>query len=289
MKLSPPISSPAAPGSLPLVTLPQRVESGVLRGGRSPYYQAEGVTIYHGNALEMLDSLPPVNLLLTDPPYGIALENHAAGKERRKEAFSIAGDKCQSAGLQVLEWAAAKNLATVVFASPRKPWPGEWRNWLVWDKGGAVGGGGDTAVCWKQSWELIQVARNGRLLGKRDESVIRHWMTPQDSRLHPAQKPVGLLLYLLGQLVTPGAVVLDPFMGSGSTLRAAKDMNCRAIGIEIEERYCEIAANRLAQSVLPLGGGGGFENLSTAEKEENIVLGRTPAKPPTPSTDDQGT
>ena len=73
---------------------------------------------------------------------------------------------------------------------------------------------------------------------------------------HPTEKPVGLLAKLLRQFSDIGETVLDPFMGSGSTLRAAKDLERKAMGIEIEERYCEIAATRLAQEVLPLRMGG---------------------------------
>lgn len=105
-------------------------------------------TMYFGDCRELLSGLQ-VDAVVSDPPYGIALENHGAGKHRRQDAYTIAGDGCQGAGLDVLRWAEAGALPTVFFASPRKPWPGEWRNWLVWDKGGAVGGGGDIATCRK--------------------------------------------------------------------------------------------------------------------------------------------
>jgi DNA modification methylase len=69
---------------------------------------------------------------------------------------------------------------------------------------------------------------------------------------HPSPKLECLMYWLVEELSAPGDVVLDPFMGSGTTLVAAKRLGCRAIGIEIEERYCEIAAKRLGQEVLPL-------------------------------------
>lgn len=201
-------------------------------------------TLYHGDAREILPSLTGVDAVVTDPPYGISLENHGKNDGRRRAAdYTIAGDACQSAGMHVLEWGRSMGLPMIFFASPRRPWPGEWRNWLVWDKGGAVGGGGDVRTCWKQSWELIQVANNGPLHGPRDESVIRWPVTPADSVLHPCQKPAGLMSYLLNKLGTVRPV--DPFMGSGSTGVACVNMVKVFTGIELERKYFDIACERI--------------------------------------------
>jgi DNA modification methylase len=121
----------------------------------------------------------------------------------------------------------------------------------VWDKGPAVGGGGDTAKCFKRTWELIQVARNGDLR-ERGEGVLKFWITPQESRYHICAKPVALMKYLVWQLAPDAGLVLDPLAGSGSTLRAAKDVGCFAVGFEIEEKHCRTAAERLTQSVFAL-------------------------------------
>ena len=201
--------------------------------------------LWHGDCREILPTLGKVDAVVTDPPYGISLENHGQTNARRRaDSYAVAGDSCQGVGLAVLEWATSLALPTLFFASPRNPWPGEWRNWLVWDKGGAVGGGGDIRTCWKQTWELIQVARNGLLQGPRDEAVIRHSVTPADSALHPCQKPIWLMRYLLTKLGVENPV--DPFMGTGTTGVACMNLGRRFIGIEIERRYFDIACERIA-------------------------------------------
>lgn len=203
--------------------------------------------LWHGDCREVLPLVSGFDAVITDPPYGISLENHGkADGRRRGDDYTIAGDTCQSAGLHVLEFANKRGLPVLFFASPRKPWPGEWRNWLVWDKGGAVGGGGDVQTCWKQTWELIQVARNGPLKGARHESVIRWPVTPSDSVLHSCQKPVWLMEYLTNKLGSMFPV--DPFMGSGSTGVACMRLGIRFIGIELERKYFDIACERIERA-----------------------------------------
>lgn len=217
----------------------------------TPYYERDGVTIYLANCEDVLPHTPYRDglILFTDPPYGIALREHG----RHGYEWNIAGDHDQELGQAVLDWAALHRLPVIAFASPKKPWAGEWRQHLVWDKGPAVGGGGDPATCWKTTWELVQVARTGRLNGPRDSAVLRYWVGQRDYHNHPAEKPVALCTYLIEKVTKPGDLVLDPFMGSGPIAQACHMTGRRYIGIEIEERYCEIAVRRLAQQVLPLG------------------------------------
>ena len=110
---------------------------------------------------------------------------------------------------------------------------------------------GDLAFPWKPSWELIYIRGDG-WKGSRDEGVRRgpcvvSWESR--GRCHPHQKPVWLMAYLLKKY-PEAALILDPFAGSGTTLRAAKDMGRKSIGVEISEAYSEIAARRLEQGVL---------------------------------------
>lgn len=245
----PSLTPPPIPSSTLLLTPPPIPSSVSKIPVLKPYYQHEGITIYHGDCREILPTLSKVDLVLTDPPYGIALEEHG----RSGYDWTIVGDEDQTTGGQALIVCDAKSWPLVVFASPKKPWRciEKWRQWLVWDKGPTVGGGGDRATCWKFSWDLIQIKGTGILGGKRDEAVLRFHVTQRDYALHPNQKPVGLMRYLMQKALPGGGTILDPFMGSGTTLRAAKDLGRKAIGIEIERKYCDIAIRRLAQEVLP--------------------------------------
>lgn len=209
-----------------------------------PYYKDEACELYHGDCLRLLPYLPEAKLYLLDLPYGIDLKEHG----RNGHNWKVSGDESQEFGHAVL--GEISQMPTVAFASPMMPWAGKWRQFLVWDKGPTVGGGGDIATCWKLSWELIQVRNTGKLSGKRDEAVLSYHITQRDYALHPCQKPIGLLQYLICKTTQPGDLIVDLTCGSGSVLEAAKISGRRAIGVELEKKYCEIAANRICQGVL---------------------------------------
>jgi DNA modification methylase len=217
-----------------------------------PYYDDGTCTIYHGDCREVLPTLT-ADVLVTDPPYGIA---HATGGGRDspqapwidRGGRAIRGDDSTQLRDDVLAWWGDRPAA--VFGTWKAPRPERPRAVLIWDKAG-VGGMGYLPFPWQPSHEEIYILGKG-WHGKREPSVLRSYLTPYPARgrCHPHEKPVDLLRRLL--IKAPGGVVLDPFMGVGPTLRAAKDLGRRAIGIEIEERYCEIAARRLGQEVLAL-------------------------------------
>jgi site-specific DNA-methyltransferase (adenine-specific) len=96
-------------------------------------------------------------------------------------------------------------------------------------------------------------SRAREISGKRDGTVLAGFPPVSGSaREHPTEKPVSLLRYLVEKHSPDAGLVLDPFMGAGSTLVAAKRCGRRSIGVELNEHYCEIAAKRLEQEVLPL-------------------------------------
>lgn len=207
------------------------------------FWERDGSQLFHGDCRELLPHLPPADLYLLDLPYGIALEEHG----RNGYDWKIANDHDQNFGVDLL---AGLNGPVIAFASPMKPWPGKWRQHLVWDKGPTVGGGGDPATCWKTTWELIQVRDTPPLNGPRDEAVLRFHVTQRDYSLHPCQKPTKLLRYLIEKATKPGDLVIDLTCGSGSTIRAAVDVGRRAIGVESRLEFVEIAAERMRQRML---------------------------------------
>lgn len=213
-----------------------------------PYYSDEWVTIYHGDCRAVLATLDPADfaVLVTDPPYGIRYES---GQLRREgSARSIANDTDTTVREAILErWWDGPAL---VFGSWRVPKPAGTKGVLIWDKGGALGMG-DLAMPWKFDHEEIYVLGQG-FVGKRDcGSVLRCPPEQSMGRLHPHQKPVDLMSKLLAKC--PRGPVIDPCMGVGSTLVAARRHGQRAVGIELDEGYCETAARRLSQGAFDFG------------------------------------
>ena len=140
----------------------------------------------------------------------------------------------------------------LVFGTWRIPRPAATRALLVWDTKGALGMG-DLRIPWKPSHQEVYVLGHG-FTGTRSTDVLRYapvQSIARNGRHHPHEKPLPLLRDLITKC--PPGVVADPFAGSGSTLVAARNLGRKAIGVELEERYCEIIAKRLAQSALDLG------------------------------------
>jgi DNA modification methylase len=203
-----------------------------------PYYQDDLVTIYHGDCLELLPSVT-ADLTLTDPPYNVGLD-YSDGD--RRADYADWTDR----------WAHAVPRPLVV-----TPGHANLGMWLAMEK--------PRWVCaWVKPNQNSASALNGwnvweplLVYGKHHKPVGHDvWTLPialqDDTGDHPCPKPVTLYRRLVEAFSLPHHTVLDPFMGSGTTLVAAKDLGRRAIGIEIEERYCEIAANRCRQEVLGL-------------------------------------
>lgn len=221
-----------------------------------PYYGPHnGITIYHGDCREGEWWLTS-DVMVTDPPYGISYRSGYTSDVWDGGSYvftdgSIAGDGDTSVRDEVLRLWGDK--PALVFGSYRASFPRCWKQILVWDKGESAGMG-DLEIPWKPNTEPIFVlGKWGTRRTQRTSSVLSATNISRLSmgRCHPHMKPVELLRRLISKM--PDGVIVDPFMGSGPTLQAAKDLGRRAIGIEIEERYCEAAAKRLQQEALPLG------------------------------------
>jgi len=208
----------------------------------TPYYSDEFVTLYHGDCLEVREWLA-ADVLVTDPPYGYS---HSSGWVGKFRGEVIAGDDSLTTRNDML--AAWESRPALVFGSWKMPKPDGTHTVLTWDKGDASGMG-DLSVPWKPNTEEVYVIGKG-FAGSRDSSILRAQVVTWASRgrEHPNMKPVALMQALIAKC--PPGVIADPFTGSGSTLVAAKALGRRAIGVELEERYCEIAARRLEQGVL---------------------------------------
>lgn len=197
-----------------------------------PYYQDNEIAIYLGDCLEIIPKCPNVDLVLTDPPYGIHFRSHSWDK-------SIPN---------WLELAKAKADNIMFTTAPTTQWDYPRPDWVVlWDRPASqsrnIFGGFN-------HWTPIL------LYGSFKVPVDRFYLNARSAAYpkcfeHCTPKPEKLMTWLIG-LSPQSRLILDPFMGSGTTLRAAKDLGRKAIGIEIEEKYCEIAARRMTQEVFPL-------------------------------------
>jgi site-specific DNA-methyltransferase (adenine-specific) len=210
----------------------------------TPYYEEKGITIYHGDCREILPTLEKVDLLLTDPPYGINYK-HGIAKGPNASKFdgkTIHGDDKPFDPLFLLHFEKLILWGANNYSS-RLPQSG---GWFVWDKrcGSVVNDMSDCELAW------TNLMNTARMFYHVWDGFRRGSQTGVD-RLHPTEKPISLMKWCILQ-AKKADTILDPFMGSGTTLRAAKDLGRKAVGIEIEERYCEIAVKRLSQEVFAL-------------------------------------
>jgi len=216
---------------------------------QKPYYQDSAVTIYHGDCREIVPQLGRFDLLLTDPPYGM---NYKPERKRKPKGKWFVSNK-------EAVFDDDKDFDAVPFlplSNKHVFWGANWFSgslpksggWLIWDKRrqGTVNPefiASDCELAWSNLLGRTKIFSHLWAGLTRDSEIGRHY--------HPTQKPIALMSWCI-TLAGDVQTVLDPFMGSGTTLRAAKDLNRQAIGIELEEKYCEIAASRMSQEVLAL-------------------------------------
>ncbi len=244
----------------------------------TPYYERGGITIYHGESLEILPQLSGIGSVVTDPPYS---SGGAFRGDRTRSTLSkyVTTDSANSSRLSdftgdnrdqrsFMAWASLwmlaarhaslpgaglvsfidwRQLPTLSDALQAGGWI--WRNIATWHKPGVRMQRG----MFSGSAEYLLFATNGPKVDHdgAPQNVFVCQPDGSDAKEHIAQKPLAVMRWALSA-VPPIGPVLDPFMGAGSTLVAAKNQGMQAVGIDVEERYCEIAARRLEQDVLQL-------------------------------------
>lgn len=208
----------------------------------SLYYQDDLVTLYHGDCLTEHREWLDADVLVTDPPYGMGYES---GRVKNRPGRAIANDGDVSARDKAIEaWGGRPAIA---FGKWNVERPAGVRARLIWSKGDDPGMG-DLKFPWGNSDEEIYILGDG-FTGKRGPNVIVINKPPVSNRPdHPTPKPIALMERLIEKC--PPGVIADPFAGSGATLLAGVNLGRKAIGVELEERYCELIAKRLANQTM---------------------------------------
>lgn len=229
----------------------------------TPYYEQDGVTIYHGDCLDLLPEMKPrsIDLVLTDPPYVIGavsagnLATKAGGwgdmmnsSRWFRDWYAMCRRVLKPTGAMwtFCNW---RSLPVVMKAAADAEW--SVASVLVWNKDW-IGPGGPIGL--RPSYELVALLPMPEF-SIPNRSLPDIWVEPWSAfkpNGHPAEKPVPLLSRLIRASGLTEGIVLDPFVGSGSSLRAAKDCGVEAIGMDTEERWCDVACGRLQQSVMLL-------------------------------------
>ncbi len=218
----------------------------------TPYYQDDYCTIYHGDCRGVLPELGKVDLVLTDPPYGIG---EAAGKNKSRGNLAISVDygndswDNQPISDDIICTMFDVSSHLIMFGGNYYDMP-PTSCWLIWDKDNGATDFADAEMAWTNLPQAV------RLKKYKWQGMLQQAGRKHEKRQHPTMKPLEVMSWCINQadkhFPDTAQTILDPFMGSGTTLRAAKDLRRKAIGIELEEKYCEIAVKRLAQEVLPL-------------------------------------
>jgi site-specific DNA-methyltransferase (adenine-specific) len=224
-----------------------------------PYYEHAGITIYHGDCREILPILPKVDLVLSDPPYDKF--THKGGRFYAGSEFGGAGFDCledlryietllTNCSGWVILFCAIETLGKIQSLHEDKYVRG-----MIWDRvNPSPQLSGDRPAQAVEGIALLHSIRKNMKWNGHGKAGIYRFSVEFNKKLHPTQKPIKLTKSLICDFsINNTDTILDPFMGSGTTLLASKNLGRKSIGIEIEEKYCEIAVKRLSQEILPLG------------------------------------
>lgn len=210
------------------------------------YYADDWTAIAHGDCREILPTLPKVDLVLTDPPYNSGIRYGDSTDDKRDDYWDWLGERIGAMMVadRVLVKHSALKINEFVAHHPSRM--------LIWVKPFSSGFPYRGVAT---HFEPIHLLKGDSCRWSKDYFECSAGNSNKEGRTgHPAQMPESVQRWLVNTFSDVDHVICDPFMGSGTTLRAAKDLNRKAIGIEIEEKYCEIAANRMAQEVMDFTG-----------------------------------
>jgi DNA modification methylase len=220
-----------------------------------PYYEDKYSTIYLGDCREVLPHLPKMDLVLTDPPYGIG---EARGRNKTRGCLATSKDYGNASwddepiDEELLKMVRKAGDKQIIFGGNYFPLR-EASCWLIWDKDNGETDFADCEMAWTNLGGAVRMLKY-----KWQGMLQQHMGQLKEDRWHPTQKPQIVMRWCIEKaeqkLKAKIQTILDPFMGSGTTLVAAKNLGRKGIGIEICEAYCEIAVKRLAQGVFDFGG-----------------------------------
>ena len=211
-----------------------------------PYFDDGQIAIYHGDCALIAPALGSFDLLCTDPPYGIGEargKNKSRSKMARAKDYGAASWDDAPPSSQVLDMLRSRATHQCIFGGNYFALPPS-SCWLVWDKENGASDFADAELAWTNYKSAVRLKRH------RWAGMLQADMSAKEERQHPTQKPLAVMSWAISLCPERPSTVLDPFMGSGTTLRACKDLGIRAVGIEQDERYCEIAARRMSQQTL---------------------------------------
>jgi DNA modification methylase len=221
----------------------------------TPYYEQDGITIYHGDCREVLPTLAQVDHVISDPPYDKRTHKGARSHGDTSSKIDFAPLDISEALPRILtlskRWCVC--FCTMEMIAEYQRVSGEsWVRAGFWRRpDGAPQFTGDRPATPGDAVAIMHAPGKKEWNGGGHHAYWEYGVERLE-RYHPTQKPEPLMTEIVRLFTNPGETILDPFMGSGTTLVAAKRLGRKAIGIELEEKYCEIAAKRLAQGALPM-------------------------------------
>ena len=209
-----------------------------------PYYDRDGITIYHADYRDVIDDIAG-DAVITDPPYGVEFQ-YEGGYDDSEHAYV-------EVVLEPLPRLLSCAPLSLITPGLGNIWKFPQPRWTVaWNKPGSTR---RSSLRGFNTWEPVLVYGDIKRPVYQDAlnlPTIANVATGGETGNHPCPKPYRLLTWLVEQFTDPGDLIIDPFMGSGTTIKAAAHMGRRAIGIDVVEDYCAIAVSRLAQQTLAL-------------------------------------